>query len=68
MIQFNREQKGFINSLGIKANKLLYSDDDLIEIEEKVSEKLQTDGFDQNYNITDIGRMCEAILDKLSKI
>lgn len=66
MIQFNREQKSFINSLGIKANKILYSDDDLIEIEEKVSEKLQMDGFDQNYNITDIGRMCEAILDKLS--
>lgn len=66
MIQFNREQKSFINSLGIKANKILYSDDDLIEIEEKVSEKLQMDGFDKNYNITDIGRMCEAILDKLS--
>ncbi len=66
MVKFNTEQKDFMKSLGINPNKPIFSQKDLCEIEDKVSEKLQTDGFDKNYNLTEIGTLCESILDKLN--
>lgn len=66
MIRFNKEQNDFIKSLGIQSNELVYSDDDLVKVEDKVSEKLQINGFDKNYNINEVGIMCESILDKLN--
>ena len=63
---FDEKQKVFIKSLGLEFDFDNLSDDALIDIEDSVAEKLQQDGFDDNYNITDIGEMCESILDKLS--
>ena len=41
------------------------SDSDYELIEEKVSDFLQKKGFDENYEPTEEGRMCESILDML---
>ena len=64
---FNDEQIKYMKSINIKIDfdkKLL--DEDLINIEEKVSERLQIVGFDKDYNITEEGQMCESILDEIS--
>ena len=53
----------FMKALGIIANFDNPSDEDLVIIEDKVSEKLMEHGFDKNYVITRIGKQCEAILD-----
>lgn len=55
----------FMKTLGVNANFDNPSDDDLVEIEDKVSEKLIKSGFDKKYVITRIGKKCESILDKL---
>ena len=54
-----------MKTLGVNANFDNPSDDDLVEIEDKVSEKLIKSGFDKKYVITRIGKKCESILDKL---
>ncbi len=64
---FSLNERNFINSLGINADFENLTDDILMEIENKVSEKLQLFGFDEKYNITPIGKLCERILDKLSE-
>ncbi len=66
MIKFNDKQKKFMKDIGIKADFDNPSDDDLVLIEEKVADKLETKGFDSDYKITDVGQMCESILDKLN--
>jgi hypothetical protein len=56
----------FMKSLNINADFNNPSDNDLVEIEDKVSTALLKLGFEKNYNITKIGVLCETILDKLS--
>lgn len=63
---FDSEQIEFLRQLELDFDFDNLSDDDFAEIEESVSIKLQTDGFDNEYNITPIGEMCESILDKLA--
>lgn len=62
---FGKKEIDFMKSLGIKADFKNLSDDGIAEIEDIVSEKLQKSGFDENYRITEDGKICEAILDKL---
>lgn len=64
---FSVKEQNFIKSLGINVDFENLIDDILIEIEKKVSDILQIKGFDENYNITQIGILCEEILDKLSE-
>lgn len=63
---FSVNEMNFIKSLGVNADFNSLTDNILVEIEEKVSDVLQINGFDKNYNITQIGKWCERILDKLS--
>lgn len=42
--------------------------DDAIEVEEKVSDFLMRRGFDEKYNPTVKGEICESILDNLRGI
>ena len=42
------------------------SDDTLIILEEKVSDRLMYDGFDKAYEPTPAGRICESIIDVLT--
>ncbi len=62
---FNKAEIDFMKSLGIETNFGNLSDDMLVKIEDIVSEKLQKSGFDKDYKITEDGKICEAILDKL---
>ncbi len=39
--------------------------DNLVQVFEKTDEMLIKKGFDENYNPTEIGVMCESILDTL---
>lgn len=55
----------FLMSLGLNLNFEKLSDEDFVDIEELVGEKLQTSGFDKDYKPTPIGMICESILDKL---
>ena len=62
---FNENDIIFMRSLGIKANFLNPSDEELFEIEDKVSQKLMFSGFDANYEFTTDGIICMDILNKL---
>lgn len=62
---FDKEEIDFMKSLGINVDFENLSEDALVEIEDVVSEKLQKSGFDEEYNITTDGKMCETILDRL---
>lgn len=62
---FKPNQRKYIESLGLKLDFDNLSDDDLVQIEDVVSEKLQKSGFDSLNNITSDGKMCESILDVL---
>ncbi len=62
---FNNTEKEFLFSLGLNFDFDDLSDEELVQIEESVAEKLQVSGFNSNENINDIGIMCESVLDKL---
>lgn len=63
---FNKKQKEFIQSLGLKLDFNNLSDDDLVKIEDAVADKLQLSGFDANNKPTSVGKICESILDELA--
>lgn len=63
-MQVSKKQAEYLRRLGIEPEKV-QTDEDYIELEDKVSERLQTVGFDENYNPTEEGKMCESILDLL---
>lgn len=60
--QFSNRQIEFMKKIGLDVEK---NEVDESEIEGIVSENLQKNGFDENYNITPDGTMCESILDLL---
>ena len=62
---FDDKQIEFLKTLGIDIDFKHPSDDDLVMVEDAVAEKLQVSGFDEEYEITEIGKMCESILDLL---
>ena len=63
---FSPKEKDFLNSLGLNYNFDNLSEDELIQIEDTISEKLQISGFDENGNINETGIICESILDQLA--
>ena len=65
-MMFSKKQKDFIQSLGLKLDFDNLSDDDFVQIEDAVAEKLQQSGFDANDEPTSVGKMCESILDELA--
>lgn len=62
---FQLKQIEFLQSLGLDFDFNQLSDDQLVQIEDTVAEKLQISGFDTENQITPIGIMCESILDLL---
>ena len=54
-----------MRNIGIVVDFEKLSDADLVLIEEKVADRLETSGFDEDYNVTDEGKMCESILDMI---
>lgn len=63
---FSEKQIEFMKSIGISVDFNNLSDNELISIEDRVSEKLQKSGFDEENKITETGTICESILDLLS--
>lgn len=68
LIMFSEKQITFMKSLGLEVDFNNLTDDDLAQIEEIVSDELQMSGFDISDNITDVGKMCESILDDLAEM
>ncbi len=62
---FTENQIKFMRSLGIEVDFDNLSDNDLVQIEERVGNELQRSGFGIDNTITDTGKLCESILDKL---
>lgn len=60
---FSNKQIDFMKSIGISVDSDNLSDNDFIKIEDAVSEKLQKSGFNKDDKITELGEMCESILD-----
>ena len=63
---FNEKQRKFIQSLGLKLDFDNLTDDDFVNIEDAVAEKLQQSCFNAAYDTTSVGKMCESILDELA--
>lgn len=62
-MNFTEQEKQLLRELNINQ---IESDEDFIKAEDKVSEHLQIYGFDENYEPTEIGLVCESIIDKLT--
>lgn len=59
---FSEKQINFMKQIGLSINfeNLSYSETD--RVEEMVSEYLQGQGFDEEYDPTEEGEICESIL------
>lgn len=64
-MKFNKNQIELMKNIGISINFDDISDEEYIEIEEKVSDYLQKKGFNGDYSPNKDGEMCESILDML---
>lgn len=65
-MEFNENQIEFMKEIGVSVDfSKELTDSDYETIEEEVSEYLQAHGFDDNYEPTEEGIMCESILDIL---
>lgn len=65
MNMFNSKQIEYMKSLGLDFDFENLSEDELFQIEEVVGEELQMSGFDEEYEATKEGKLCESILDQL---
>lgn len=64
---FTNDEKKLLEELEIdNVNNL--SDDDIVKIENIISNLLQAKGFDKNYKLTDEGKSVESILDKIGEL
>lgn len=62
---FDEKQIKFMRSIGLDLDFEHLSDDNYVQIEETVADKLQKSGFNENYDVTAVGKLCESILDRL---
>lgn len=65
-MKFNNKQIEFMRNIGIDVDFDNLSDDDIINIEDKVADKYEMEGLDEKYNPTETGKMCESILDMMN--
>jgi hypothetical protein len=62
---FNQEQIIYMQSIGLHMDFDHLSGEDFATIEDTVADRLQIRGFDEDYNVTPEGALCESILDVL---
>ena len=60
---FNDEQLNMFKEIGRPIEDRSYSDDEIIELDELIADRLMYSGFDEDYNPTKEGIICESILD-----
>lgn len=65
-MKFSEQQIAFMKEIGIDVDFDKLTDEDMVIIEDKVANELETKGFDEDYEPTEIGKMCESILDILN--
>ena len=63
---FNQEQILYMQSIGLLLDFDHLSGEDFATIEDAVADCLQIRGFDEDYNVTPEGALCESILDALT--
>lgn len=64
---FDQEQIKYMIKIGLNFDFTNLSDDNIIEIEEKIGDRLMMVGFDKDYEPNWDGRMCESILDVIGE-
>lgn len=62
---FTEKEKSFMRECGMNLDFDNLSDDDYVEIEEVIGNKLTLECLDDDYNPNEDGLLCEEILDKL---
>ena len=62
---FDKMQKNYLSSLGVEVNFDTPTEEEIQKIKVAVQETLDKKGFDQNYNLTPEGVMCQTILEVL---
>ncbi len=68
-IEWKPEHFGILNKIKVDFDvKDELTDEQVLELDEKVSDYLAMHGFGKDDNITPTGRMCESILDLLSEL
>ncbi|WP_313758463.1 hypothetical protein [Tissierella sp.] len=60
---FNEEQLKMFEKLGKSIEDRAYSDDEILELEDLIADRLMYSGFDEDYNPNEEGKICESILD-----
>jgi len=60
---FNENQLKMFENINRPILDRDYSDDEILELEDLIAERLMYSGFDDEYNPNDEGRLCESILD-----
>lgn len=62
--KFNKEQISTLADIGIKLdNEKNYSDDELMDIHDKITDYYLSNGFDKDSNPTEIAYKCESLID-----
>ncbi|MGN1132024.1 MAG: hypothetical protein ACI4RL_03905 [Ruminococcus sp.] len=62
---FDKMQKNYLSYLGLEVDLDSPTGEDIQKIKRIVQENLDKKGFDQNYNLTPEGVMCQTILEVL---
>lgn len=60
---FNEDQLNMFKEIGKSIEDRDYSDDEILELEDLIADRLMHSGFDENYNPNEEGKICESILD-----
>ena len=65
-MKFSEKQIEFMKNIGVSVNfDTDISDEEYEVLEDKVTEYLQKQGFITDYSVTEHGKMCESILDRI---
>ena len=65
-VHFTAEEKKLLKRLDIAGNFNSLSLDDLLEIDNAVTELLMDEGIDDEGEVNALGRVCEGIIEKLA--
>ena len=68
-IKFNEAQLNVLKKLGLNYNSTQdLSEDELVDLEERVGDYLTLHCLDENYEPNEEGKICESILDLLTEL
>lgn len=65
-INFNAKEKALLKELGVTGNFGSLTDDDVMGIDEAVTEYLMDECIDENGAVNAQGKICEGIIEKLA--